>query len=190
MKSLIALLLSLVLLFPAASLGAGEDHLVEFDDFTLIVGSDDLLLMDEETRDTKLFELFPNANKEVTTHSNIIASWIDLDMSQFSDEQVAELCNNVLQSGVQSLTAEQIVVTNEQQLIAERDEETGTITMLFSLNVDTSAWGMDMKLSIYMGERYIPLGEKGTYRFTVSGATLEEMEMMFAYLDKNLMIKE
>ena len=111
-------------------------------------------------------------------------------MGDLSDEEVLAFCSSVVHAGIRSLTAAGVSATNEQLLRAERDAETGAITVLFTLDADVAALGLDMQMTVCMGCRYIPFGEKGCCSFTLGCETVEEAEILIAYMDKNLYIRE
>jgi len=190
MKNLCSLLLSLLLLLPAVVMGEAELRPVEFEDFIIIVGEGDLLQLGEETGSSSIFQLFPDYDVAAVSHPNIIATWIPSALDVRNDEQVLEFGKGVMQAAAQNLTANNIVVTNEKMLRIDREEENGVITVLFTLEVDVAALGMDAKMDVYMGSRYYSLGEKGCYSFTVGCESAEEAEMLFDYLDRNLTIKK
>lgn len=190
MKKWIALLLVLLLLLSAACLGEEERRIVEFDDFCIAVSDRDLLQLEEETGSTSLFRLFPDYDAATVSHPNIIAAWAPGILGDLSDEEVLVFCNSIMQVGIQSLTAEGVAVTNEQLLRAEQDAKTSAITVLFTLDADVTALGLDMRMTVCMGCRYIPFGEKGCCSFTLGCETVEEAEMLIAYMDKNLTIKQ
>jgi len=189
-KKLLVLLLSLLLLLPAVSLGEGETRSVEFDDFVLTVSSNDLLQTGEEAGSSNLFVLFPDYDEAADSHPNILARWTAQTINAMSDAEVLDFCNGDMQSGIDSMTAAGVTVTNEQLHRAERDGETGAITVLYTLDIDVAALGLDMKTTVCMGVRYVPLGEKGTYYFTIGCETLEEAETLLACLDRNMTIKK
>ena len=56
-----------------AALGETETRIVEFDDFTLAVGADDLLLLGEEAGSSNSFKIFPHDHAEAASHPNILA---------------------------------------------------------------------------------------------------------------------
>lgn len=190
MKKLFAFLLCLMLLLPVVSLSETERHAVEFDDFIITVSDRDLLQMGEETGSSSLFQLFPDYDVAAVSHPNIIATWIPSALDGLNDEQVLAFGNGVMQAAAQNLTANNIVVTNEKMLRIDHDEENGVITVLFTLEVDATALGVDATMDVYMGSRYVPLGEKGCYSFTVGCESVEEAEMLFDYLDRYLTIKK
>ncbi|MBQ3486109.1 MAG: hypothetical protein IJA77_11495 [Clostridia bacterium] len=190
MKKLSILLLCLLLLLPAVSLGEAGTRIVEFDDFTLTVSESDLLLTGEDAGIENLFKVFPHHDAEAAAHPNIIARWTEQDLSGMNDTEAIDFCYGDMQAAIQSLTAQNLTVSNEQMLRAELDEETGAITVLYSLDVDTAALGQDMTMTVYMGCRYVPLGEKGTYYFTLGCSSAEEAKALLAYLDNSLVIRK
>ena len=111
-------------------------------------------------------------------------------LGDLSDEEVLAFCNSIMQVGIQSLTAEGVAVTNEQLLRAEQDAKIVAITVLFTLDVDVATLGLGGQMTLCMGWRYIPFGEKGCCSFTLGCEMMEEAEMLIAYMDKNLYIRE
>lgn len=89
MKRMIALLLGLLLVFPAVSLSEDEARTVEFEDFTLVVGANDLLLTGDEAGSANIFKVFPNDDENAATHPNIIAWWTERVIGDLSDAEVA-----------------------------------------------------------------------------------------------------
>lgn len=190
MKKLSALLMLLLLLLPAVSLGEEGIRIVEFEDFRIAVSERDLLWLGEETGSSNILQLFPDYDEAAATHPNIIAAWTPEALPAFSDEQVPAFCSSLMQSGIQQLTAEGVVVTDAQLLRADWAADTGAITVLFTLDADVAALGLEMKMMVCMGCRYFSREGKGCYSFTVGCTTPEEAEMLFAYLDENLTMKE
>lgn len=190
MRKMIALLLCLLLLLSAGSLGEAERRAVEFEDFTIAVGEQDLLQLGEEIGSSSIFRLFPAYDAAAVSHPNIIATWVPSPLDGLTNEQVLAFGNGVMQAAAQNLTANNIVVINEEMLRSDRNEADGAITVLFTLEVDAATLGVDAKMNVYMDSRYVPMGEKGCYSFTVGCESVEEAEMLFDYLDRHLTIKK
>ena len=180
----------MLLLLPSACLGEEERRIVEFDDFCIEVSERDLLQQGEAVGLDTLFRLFPDYDEAAASHPNIIAAWVPGILYEVRDEDLLVFCSSVVHAGIRSLTAAGVSVTNEQLLRAERDAETGAITVLFTLDVDVATLGLGGQMTLCMGWRYIPFGEKGCCSFTLGCETVEEAEMLIAYMDKNLYIRE
>ncbi|MBE5814866.1 MAG: hypothetical protein E7320_06620 [Clostridiales bacterium] len=189
MKKWIVLLLSLLLLLPAAAQGETGARAVEFEDFIIHVGENDLLQMGEAGA-ASLFQLFPDYDEAAQGHPNLSASLAPAAISVLTEEEAAFFAENVMQAGMQSLTGEGITVAGQQLLRGDLDAETGAVTVLFTLVVDASALGVEQTMQVYMGCRYYPVGDERSLSFTVGCTTPEEAEMLFAYLDQNLVIKK
>lgn len=186
MKKWIVLLLSLLLLLPAAAQGETGARAVEFEDFIIHVGENDLLQMGEAGA-ASLFQLFPDYDEAAQGHPNLIASVAPAAMSVLTEEEAVFFAENVMQAVMQSLTGEGITV---QLLRGDLDAETGAVTVLFALVVDASELGAEQTMQVYMGCRYYPVDDERSLSFTVGCTTQEEAEMLFAYLDQNLVIKK
>lgn len=190
MKKLIALLLTLALLLPAVSLGESETYTVDFDDFILTVSSDDIIQKGTKTEGGVVFMLYPDYDETSTSHPNISSAWTAEGLDGIDATTAPLFGAQVLQGIVDGLSAQNIVVTNNQLLDAQLDEETGSLTLAFAMDADYSGMGVDVQLAMYMVQVYIPLGEKGTYVFAITSDTMEGADAMLTYLGDNLAFKE
>lgn len=190
MKKLIALLLTLILLLPAVSLGESETYTVDFDDFILTVSSDDILQKGQKTEGGTIFMLYPNYDEAATSHPNISSAWTAEVLEGVTDVTAPIFGTQVLQGIVDGLSAQNIAVTNGQLLDAQFDEEAGSLTLAFAMDADYSGMGVDVQLAMYMVQVYIPLGEKGTYVFAITHDTMEGVDALLTYLGDNLAFKE
>jgi len=190
MKKLIALLLTMMLLLPAVSLGESETYTVDFDDFILTVSSDDIIQKGQKTEGGVVFMLYPAYDETAVSHPNISSAWTAESLEGIDDATAPLFGAQVLQSIVDGLSAQNIAVTNDQLLDAQFDEETGSLTLAFAMDADYSGMGVDVQLAMYMVQVYIPLGEKGTYVFAITNDTMEGADAMLTYLGDNLSFKE
>ncbi len=188
MQKWIVLLLSLLLMLPAAALSETGARAIEFDDFMIAVGENDLFQMSEAGEES-LFRLFPDYDEAAESHPNLIASTVLVPLAGLTEEEALLFAEGLMESGVRSLTAEGVIVSDKQLLRSDLDAETGAVTVLFTLVVDPSALGAEQTLQVCMGCRYIPVGEERCLAFTVGCTSQQEAEMLFAYLDQNLIIK-
>lgn len=188
MKKILALLLSLMLLLPAIALGeAASDpnlYVVDFDDFTITLNATDAIQKGEKTNGQVLFMLYPDYDETVMMHPNINAVWTSEDVSQMGNVTPTDFGNLVLQQSAQGLAAQGIAVANESLLAAERDEETGSMTLIMSYDADYTGVGIDLKVTLYMVQLYVPMGgETGSYIFTLTGSSMEDVDALLDKLD-------
>ena len=192
MKKILALLLSLMLLLPAIALGEAASnpdvYAVEFDDFTITMNATDALQKGEKANGQVLFMLYPDydetATMHPTMHPNINGVWTSEDVSDMGNVTPTDFGNLVLQQSVQGLAAQGVAVSNEALLAAERDEETGSMTLIMSYDADYTAVGLDLKVTLYMMQLYVPLGgDTGSYIFTLTGSSMEDVDALLNKLD-------
>lgn len=188
MKKILALLLSLMLLLPAIALGEAasnpDAYAVEFDDFTITLNATDALQKGEKANGQVLFMLYPDYDETSTMHSNINGVWTSEDVSALGEIDATTFGNLVLTQSAQGLAAQGVAVSNEALLIAERDEETGSMTLIMSYDADYTAAGLDLKATLYMVQLYVPMGgEAGSYIFTLTGSSMEEVDALLNKLD-------
>lgn len=188
MKKILALLLSLMLLLPAIALGEAASnpdvYAVEFDDFTITLNATDALQKGEKANGQVLFMLYPDYDETSTMHPNINGVWTSEDVSNMGNVTPTDFGNLVLQQSVQGLAAQGVAVSNEALLAAERDEETGSMTLIMSYDADYTAVGLDLKVTLYMMQLYVPLGgDTGSYIFTLTGSSMEDVDALLNKLD-------
>lgn len=188
MKKILALLLSLMLLLPAIALGEAASnpdvYAVEFDDFTITLNATDALQKGEKANGQVLFMLYPDYDETSTMHPNINGVWTSEDVSDMGNVTPTDFGNLVLQQSVQGLAAQGVAVSNEALLAAERDEETGSMTLIMSYDADYTAVGLDLKVTLYMMQLYVPLGgDTGSYIFTLTGSSMEDVDALLNKLD-------
>ena len=188
MKKILALLLSLMLLLPAIALGEAasnpDAYAVEFDDFTITLNATDALQKGEKVNGQVLFMLYPDYDETATMHPNINGVWTSEDVSNMGNVTPTDFGNLVLQQSVQGLAAQGVAVSNEALLTAERDEETGSMTLIMSYDADYSGAGLDLKVTLYMVQLYVPLGgDAGSYIFTLTGSSMEDVDALLNKLD-------
>lgn len=188
MKKILALLLSLMLLLPAIALGEAASnpdvYAVEFDDFTITLNATDALQKGEKSNGQVLFMLYPDYDETSTMHPNINGVWTSEDVSDMGNVTPTDFGNLVLQQSVQGLAAQGVAVSNEALLAAERDEETGSMTLIMSYDADYTAVGLDLKVTLYMMQLYVPLGgDTGSYIFTLTGSSMEDVDVLLNKLD-------
>ncbi len=188
MKKILALLLSLMLLLPAIALGEAASnpdvYTVEFDDFYLTVNATDAVQKGEKANGGIVMMLYPDYDETAMMHPNINAVWTSEDVSAMGDIDATDFGNLVLTQSAQGLAAQGIAVANETLLAAERDEETGSMTLIMAMDADYTAVGLDLKVTLYMAQIYVPMGgEAGSYIFTLTGSSMEDVDALLDKLD-------
>ena len=188
MKKILALLLSLMLLLPVIALGEAasnpDAYAVEFDDFIITLNATDALQKGEKANGQVLFMLYPDYDETSTMHSNINGVWTSEDVSAMGNVSPTDFGNLVLTQSAQGLIAQGVAVTNETLLTAERDEETGTMTLIMSMDADYTAVNVDLKTALYMVQLYVPMGgDAGSYIFTLTGSSMEDVDALLNKLD-------
>ena len=187
MKKILVLFLSLMLLMPVTVLGevaSGLDtYPVNLGDFSITVTSADIIQKGEKAEGVLLFQLFPAYDENSMFHSNINGTWTAEDLSIIGEIGAETYGNVVLEQTSQQLASQGIAVSNTQLLYAEFDEETQSTSLIVSMDVDYTAVGVDLVMTLYQVQMYIPFGDGSSYIFTISSDTLENTETMMSYLE-------
>lgn len=188
MKKILAVLLSLMLLLPAVSLGEAAEvvdtYPVEFDDFTLYVTSYDIIQKAPTKEEGQLlFLLYPNYDETAVVFNNINGTWSsentladlpEFDVNKFAQEQADFVAAQ--------LTASGITASNSELHYAQKDDN-GVIVLAYSADVDYTGAGIDLVTTLYQAQYYKCMGEKGTYVFTVTAYHPDDLKELFSYLE-------
>ena len=58
------------------------------------------------------------------------------------------------------------------------------MTLIMSYDADYTAVGLDLKVTLYMMQLYVPLGgDTGSYIFTLTGSSMEDVDALLNKLD-------
>lgn len=187
MKKILALLLSLMLLLPVVAMGEAASnpdvYSVDLGDFSITITSDDLLQKGVKAEGSILFILYPAYDESNQFHCNLNAVWTAEDLSVIGVIGAEVFAQSVLEQSTAALAADGIAVDNSQLLNAVYDEETQSTTLIYSMDIDYTSVGLDLAITMYQLQLYMPVSEGNTYIFTISADTLENTEAMLAYLN-------
>lgn len=187
MKKILALILSLMLLLPAIALGEAasnpDQYTVEFEDFTITVNAEDILQKGEKAEQQILFMLFPKYDETSSYHANINALWTAEDLGELGTIGAQTFGEMVLSQSQEQLSSQGIAASNAQLISAEFDEETRTTVLITSMDADYTGAGIDLKMNLCQMQMYIPMGDIGSYIFTLSADSLEGLDELLKYMD-------
>lgn len=188
MKKLIALLLCLMLCLPVVALGEAASnpdvYTVDLGDFTITLNAADILQKGEKAEGSIMFLLFPAYDETNTFHNNLNCSWTAADLSNLEGYDAQTYGELVLKQAISQLESQGIAASNAQLLTAEHDDETGSTTLITSMGMDYSGAGIDLQMTLFQIQIYVPAGEDGTYLFTISADTLDNAASLLTYLDQ------
>lgn len=187
MKKILALILSLMLLLPVVAMGEAASGLdtypVDLGDFSITVTSADIIQKGEKAEGVLLFQLLPSYDESSMFHNNLNGTWTASDLSIIGEIGAETYGNLVLEQSTQQLANQGIAVTNAQLVAAQFDENNLSTSLIVSMDVDYTAVGVDLVMTLYQLQMYVPVGEAGSYIFTISADSLENAEALMSYLD-------
>lgn len=171
MKKLIALVLAMLMLFSVAMA-----EVLNFGDFNLDVDLDWPGAVGDKVDGEVYLMFFPNYDDAAQTHANINVVWQDvvadvttIDPTEFAEAQLDGCVAEYENSG--------IAVNNLELLTADCEELSGipALTYMLYMECDYSKAGVDLTTSLITGQVVISQPGIGTYIFTVTAGSMEEM---------------
>lgn len=184
MKKVLALILSLMLLLPAAGLceAAADTITLDLGDFTMDVLPTDVYLTGQKTDGGQLFQLYPNYNQNNMFHRNMVGAWMSQNMADvLAVISIEDFAAMMLDQATAQLAQQNIVVTNPQVVETSVTDEYATIT--FSFDVDYSGVGVDLAMTMVQKQIYVMKGAAGTYLFNLGAESIEGIDEMMMYFD-------
>jgi len=184
MRKLFAILLILCVL-PFAALAENIDY--DFGDFTLTIPADIAGTINEKTDGQVYFMLYPNYNQSNAFHQNINCVWTAgfESVSLYTDEQVKQLAEGVMDGMISGLKEQGIVVEDAQVLSAEHLSISGKdgIALSYSYYSDYTGAGIDLKTTVYMAQFLVSEPALGTYNLTYTYGDPNDTDAAVAILD-------
>lgn len=180
MKKLLALLLCMMLCLPVAMAQTLTDDVfvtIDFGDFTMDMRAEDLYQVVEKV-DSQAFALvYTEYDENNSFHNNINIAWMSADIAPMMLLYTPEaFAMEVLQAGVDSMKNSGFGVTNDQLHSAEFAD--GVLSLVYSIDVDYTPIGIDLQMTIWQKLVYYNIEDQGTYWFTLSAGSAEDLERM------------
>ena len=182
MKKLLALILCLMLAFSTCAMAATTT--VDFGTFTIDLGPNYHYEVADTMTDGQLYAIiYPNYDPTAAFTNTINLVWTASDLSAEVKmvggmEAYAQM---VLDAAEYQYNAQGIAMSNATVLRTFIDDETAGA--LFSYTLDYTNAGVDMVADLYQMQALFFNGANDNYIFTLTACTIEELEVMSAYLD-------
>ena len=179
MKKLLALLLLLAMLLPAAAMA----DTLHMDPFTFELPEEDLYIQYEKSENGVLLFIYPAPDWGADFHDNINVTWTTdllLGVEQTADELAAE----TLDDAIAQLEEADVAVDRPEILDAALDPVEGTFSIYYRMDVDYTAVGVDMQIALYFYQQSISIEGDGTYIFTLTSDSEEGIDGLRAHLDE------
>lgn len=185
MKKLLSLVLFLMLLTVCAfaETEAAELYTIDFGTFTMDLAENDYYEVAEEmTANTVYAIIYPNYDPTATTFDNINITWMDMDIAPVIQLAGAEpYAKLVLEAAAPQYEAMGIKMNNAEVLSAIFEENV-YVTISYC-ELDYAGAGVDLVSPLYQMQVYFCQGEGGSYVFTFSSTSMEQLEALSAYVD-------
>ncbi len=187
MRKLFSLLLCLTLFLPVMALAEAEVtpelYTIDLGDFTIgLYEGDYYEVAPEKTNNAVYAIIYPAYDASAASHDNFNIVWCKDDAAAgiglFGAEAYANL---VMQASQSQYEAMGIKMSDAQVLSATFEDGKGVF--ITTCNLDYTGAGVDIILPMYQLQAYFCKGEAGTYIFTFSASTLEDVKAMSSYLD-------
>ncbi len=187
MKKLFSLLLCLALFLPVMAMAEAEVtpelYTIDLGDFTIgLYEGDYYEVAPEKTNNAVYAMIYPAYDASAASHDNFNVVWCKDDaaagISLYGAEAYANL---VLQASQSQYEAMGIKMSDAQVLSAVLEDGVGAF--ITTCNLDYTGAGVNLISPMYQLQTYFCKGETGTYIFTFSASTLEDLEAMSSYLD-------
>lgn len=184
MKKLLSVLLSLMLLMPAAALAqtAEETVTVDFDDFTLELGANDVYETGEKVSNKVLVQVYADYDPNAGMADNFNIVWSDGDITVALDEVGIEAYARAMMEGTAGELESMGLALPEYRLI-DVVYENGVASVCTYMIVDYSGIGYPIQTAMYQLQVYLPQPDASTYVITFTSATEEGLNRLTGYLD-------
>lgn len=187
MKKLISLLLVLMLCLPVMAMAeTAADALlytIDFGDFTMdLYGNDYYEMAAEKASNTVYAIVYPAYDETSATHNNFNIVWSEMDATaEITLYGAANYASLVQMAAQQQYKSMGINMTDLQVLSATFEDGVGAF--ITTANLDYTGMGYDVITPQYQLQTYYCMGDAGTYIFTFTATTMEELEALSSYLD-------
>ncbi len=191
MKKWLMLLLCLVLCCPASLAEDTQDEIelttmpLDFGDFVMTVFNVDGVQMGEKLDGEVWAVIYPLYVESDPFHDTINVVWHASDLTETVELMGVEFyAETLLQQTVEQYASLGIQATNAK--LASALYEEGQMAMAYSIDMDYTAAGTDLKVTMWQLQQYVMLGEKGTYIFTLTTDSFEDLKMLTYYLSATI----
>ncbi len=172
-KSLLGLLLAVMMMLSCASaLGEAGPGTKEFDDMIVTWPENSYLQVGTKEAGQVLFTIFPDYDASSQAHPNLNCAWSSevLDFSILTDDLLIPVAESMISQAQAALEAQNLVVENIKVVSAEMTEVSGkkAYSYMYSMDLDYSKLGIDMKANIYSKQYIISDETLKTYTFTLT----------------------
>lgn len=169
--------------FKDDSTAATEKSVVDFGTFTLELGPNDHYeIADEMTSGAVYTIIRPNYDPNAVYTSNINLVWDRMDYTNtiklYGPEKYAQM---VQEAAVPQYESMNIKSSNIQVLRATLEDD--MYASIASIDLDYTGAGVDLVTTIYQMQVFFFKGAAGTYAFTATGISMEELETFAQYID-------
>ena len=185
MKKLLAALLALALLLPAAAMA---DQTVDLGVCVLRV-NDDAYVTYGDKESGMLVQIIPDPNAEVMFYDNINVVWTDAEISDI-DISVEEFAEFVMKTAMEGMAAQGVTVSNEQLIGSELTAEEDYLTLYYTIDVDYSNLGIDLQLTLHFTQLAMSFEDEGMYTFTCTASSADGALALLDYIDSAIEMKE
>lgn len=182
MKKLLALVLSLMLLLPVFALAEDTATLVpvEFEDFTMYLSPDDSLQTADKADMQVMAYIYPHYDETASGAQNINIIWTSDGTIDLGGMDIVTYGQLQVDGFVQGITSQGITVSDYELGSTYQDDT--SLTLYFTIDVDYSALNIDLKTTLHMCIAILSLGERGSYVFTLTADSAEDLDMLSDYV--------
>ncbi|MGN0753849.1 MAG: hypothetical protein ACI4ME_05260 [Aristaeellaceae bacterium] len=187
MKKLFSLLLCLVLFLPVMAMAENQIETdvftIDFGDFTMVLHDGDYYeIASTKTSNAVYAMVYPAYDATAVTHDNFNVVWSAEDaspvISLYGAETFAKLMIQTYEAQYKTMG---IKMTDAQVIAAKYEDGVGAfVTSCFMDYTDT---GYELVTPMYQLQAYFCFAEQGTYIFTFSSVSFDELETLSSYLD-------
>ena len=187
MKKLLVFILCLALCMPALAMAEAAEttelYTIDFGTFTMDLAGDDYYEVADEMVSNELFAIiYPHYDPNATTFDNINIVWCEEDaaaeITLYGAEEYAKLVQDMAAPQFESMG---IQMSNPQVLSAIMEDNI-YVSITYS-ELDYTAAGVELVTPQYQMQVYFCFGEAGTYIFTFTAISMEQLEAISAYVD-------
>ncbi len=185
MKKLFALMLCLCLLIPAALAEtdeiALETRLLDLSDFSMLTFTIDAVDVQQKADGAIWCTVYPLYNETVAFHDTIRVVWYATDLTDSIKLVGAErYASEILEETLRSYNSAGVSATNAQLLSARYEND--QLTFAYRMELDYLPMGIDLQVTMWQMQVFILRGEAGSYSFTLTADTLEDLNLQTYYL--------
>lgn len=183
MKKLLSLVLCLMLALSACAM-AETATTVDFGPFTMDLGPNDQYEVASGMADSQLYAIiYPGYDPNATFTNTINVVWTASDLAAEIKliGGVEMYAQYILQSAESQYAASGIAMSNATVMATQMDDKTAAIITTYKL--DYTAAGVDLVADLYQMQALYFNAADDNYTFTLTAATLEELQALSKYLD-------